>query len=112
VIDEYGGRRRIDHDRDVLEQIVGDIDDEFDRDERATTSLRSLTDVIASRRSPKSASSTLRSPPPFGRGGQHNRRPDYRTTRTRSQAGDAVEFEDLRFEAAAAPTARRALLLQ
>ena len=35
VIDEYGGVAGLITIEDVLEQIVGDIDDEFDRDERA-----------------------------------------------------------------------------
>jgi len=99
VIDEYGGVAGLITIEDVLEQIVGDIDDEFDRDERADHIVAEPDGVIGSRRSPKSASSTLRSRPTF-----RMRRP------TRSgglitenlghvpKRGDAVEFEDLRFE--------------
>jgi magnesium and cobalt transporter len=112
VIDEYGGVAGLITIEDVLEQIVGDIDDEFDRDERADhivaepdgryrvkalTEIAEFNTAFATRLSDAGANTI---------GGlitEHLGRVPKR--------GDAIELEDLRFEILRAD-ARRALLLQ
>jgi magnesium and cobalt transporter len=112
VIDEYGGVAGLITIEDVLEQIVGDIDDEFDRDERADHIMaepdgryrvKALTEIaefnaaFATHLSDAAANTV---------GGliteQLGRVP---------KRGDAIEVEDLRIEVLRAD-ARRALLLQ
>ena len=112
VIDEYGGVAGLITIEDVLEQIVGDIDDEFDRDERADHivaepdgryRVKALTEIAEfnaafSTRLSDAAANTV--------GGlitEHLGRVPKR--------GDAIEVEDLRIEVLRAD-ARRALLLQ
>jgi magnesium and cobalt transporter len=112
VIDEYGGVAGLITIEDVLEQIVGDIDDEFDRDERSDHivaepdgryRVKALTEIgefnaAFGTRLAETAANTI--------GGlitEHLGRVPKR--------GDAVELEDLRFEVLRAD-ARRALLLQ
>jgi hemolysin (HlyC) family protein len=112
VIDEYGSVAGLITIEDVLEQIVGDIDDEFDRDERADHMVaepdgryrvKALTEIgefntaFATHLS-EAAANTI--------GGlitEHLGRVPRR--------GDSVDLEDLRFEVLRAD-ARRALLLQ
>jgi magnesium and cobalt transporter len=112
VIDEYGGVAGLITIEDVLEQIVGDIDDEFDRDERADHivaepdgryRVKALTEIaefnaaFATHLS-DAAANTI--------GGLITEHLGHVPKR-----GDAIELEDLRFEVLRAD-ARRALLFQ
>ena len=112
VIDEYGGVAGLITIEDVLEQIVGDIDDEFDRDERADHivaepdgryRVKALTEIAEfnaafSTRLSDAAANTV--------GGLITEHLGHVPKR-----GDAIELEDLRIEVLRAD-ARRALLLQ
>jgi magnesium and cobalt transporter len=112
VIDEYGGVAGLITIEDVLEQIVGDIDDEYDRDERADHivaepdgryRVKALTEVAEFNAAfgthlSEAAANTI--------GGLLTEHLGHVPKR-----GDAIELEDLRFEVMRAD-ARRALLLQ
>jgi magnesium and cobalt transporter len=112
VIDEYGGVAGLITIEDVLEQIVGDIDDEFDHDERADRivaepdgryRVKALTEIAEfdaafGTRLSDAAANTV--------GGLITEHLGHVPKR-----GDVIELEDLRFEVLRAD-ARRALLLQ
>jgi len=112
VIDEYGGVAGLITIEDVLEQIVGDIDDEFDRDERADHivaepdgryRVKALTEIAEFNTAfgthlSDAAANTI--------GGLITEHLGHVPKR-----GDEVELADLRFEVLRAD-ARRALLLQ
>jgi magnesium and cobalt transporter len=112
VIDEYGGVAGLITIEDVLEQIVGDIDDEYDRDERADLivaepdgryRVKALTEIaefnaVFGTHLSDAAANTI--------GGLITEHLGHVPKR-----GDAVELGDFRFEVMRAD-ARRALLLQ
>jgi magnesium and cobalt transporter len=112
VIDEYGGVAGLITIEDVLEQIVGDIDDEFDQDERADHILaepdgryrvKALTEIAEFNTAfgthlSDAAANTI--------GGLVTEHLGHVPKR-----GDSIELEDLRLEVLRAD-ARRALLLQ
>jgi len=112
VIDEYGGVAGLITIEDVLEQIVGDIDDEFDRDERADHivaepdgryRVKALTEIAEFNAAFGTHLSDAAANTVGGLVTEHLGHVPKR--------GDAVELADLRFEVLRAD-ARRALLLQ
>jgi len=112
VIDEYGGVAGLITIEDVLEQIVGDIDDEYDRDERADHivaepdgryRVKALTEIAELNAAFGTHLSDAAANTIGGLLTEHLGRVPKR--------GDALELEDLRFEVMRAD-ARRALLLQ
>ncbi len=112
VIDEYGGVAGLITIEDVLEQIVGDIDDEYDRDERADHivaepdgryRVKALTEIAEfnvafGTHLSDAAANTI--------GGLITEHLGHVPRR-----GDTIELEDFRFEVMRAD-ARRALLFQ
>ncbi len=112
VVDEYGGVAGLITIEDVLEQIVGDIDDEYDRDERADHivaepdgryRVKALTEIGEFNAAFGTHLSDVGSNTIGGLLIEHLGRVPRR--------GDFIELEDLRFEVMRAD-ARRALLLQ
>ena len=112
VIDEYGGVAGLITIEDVLEQIVGDIDDEFDRDERADHivaepdgryRVKALTEIAEFNAAFGTHLSDAAANTVGGLVTEHLGHVPKR--------GDAVELADLRFDVLRAD-ARRALLLQ